>query len=165
MASLERDLNVSEAPNRNEVEHLPPGQYVVMLTAFLESSKEGEELVRVLELDVVEGEYSGRKLFDRLNFGADAQWKIDNCYAAIAEIAKSLGQATAKKDLSNLMNKRLIAEVVVNPSKKDPNKVFNNIKKFLPVNGTVSTPKASSGATVESKADDKSVPPWKRNRQ
>lgn len=162
---LKEDMKVSEAPQRNEFEHLPPGDYVINLTNAVQSSKHGEELIITLENEVQEGEYAGRKIFDRLNFGADAQWKIDNCYAAIAEIAVAVGESTAKKDLSNLMNKRLVARATV--SKPNANgKVFNNVKEYLPYksSGTVTNSQSKTVPTDTAKTESSSTPPWKRKQ-
>lgn len=175
MAELEYEVKVSEAPTRNHFEHLPPGDYVCIMTRFAESTKVGEELVRTLEHDVQDGDFSGRKIFDRLNFGADAQWKIDNCYAAIAEIAKAVGVDTVKKDMSNIMNKRFVARVGVTKPKTEGGKVFNNISEYLPygssASGGASTPKpvAKTTETVKSNSvvpptDQNSLPPWKRQK-
>jgi hypothetical protein len=80
---------------------------------------------------------------------------------------------TTIKDTEELHNKRLYIEVRVEPAKpyKDkktgeekPGSPQNSIKKYLPVSGAVSTPKGATSPTVESKSDEKAVPPWKRNK-
>lgn len=172
MAELDLSINTNDIPEREEFGHVPPGDYVCVFTNLGTSSKEGEDLVRFLESEIQEGEHAGRKFFDRLNFAAPEEWQIQKCYQTIAELARAVGVTQTDKELKKLMGKKFIARVVVTPSKTDPNKIFNNVKKYLPYtngatssNGAVSAPKPSAKAEAQVEQKDQSaVPPWKRQK-
>lgn len=166
MAKLDQTFNANEVPEREEFTPIPPGTYTAMVVASeLKDTAKGGQMI-VLELDIQEGEHSGRKLFERLNIKNDNPKAVDIAFRTLGEIVKAVGKTTIK-DTEELHNKRMHVEVRVEPPKpyvdKDgnnqPGSAQNSIKRYLPVSGAVSTPK-----TVESKSDDKAVPPWKRNK-
>lgn len=171
MAKLEQPFNANEVPEREEFTPVPPGSYTAMIVASeSKATSAGGEMI-VLELDIQEGEHAGRKLFERLNIKNSNPKAVDIAFRTLAEIVKAVGKTTIK-DTEELHNKRVAIEVRVEPAKpyvKDgvtmEGKPQNSIKKFLPLSGAVSTPKASSpGATAESKAEQGAVPPWKRSK-
>lgn len=177
MAKLDSVFNSEDVPAREEFTPVPPGTYTAMVVASeLKDTKKGGQMI-VLELDIMDGEHAGRKLFERLNIKNDNAKAVDIAFRTLGEIVKAVGKTTIK-DTDELHNKRLAIEVRVDPpqpyidkdGKEQPGSAQNSIKKFLPVSGAVSTPKAATqspsvAATVESKAGDNSVPPWKRKSQ
>lgn len=176
MARLDQQFNANEVPEREEFTPLPPGMYTAMIVASelkntqpSEKSPNGGQMV-VLELDIQDSEHSGRKLFERLNIKNDNPKTVDIAFRTLGEIVKAIGK-TSIKDTEELHNKRLMVEVRVDPptAYKDKKtgemkegKPQNSIKKYLPASGAVSTPKGAATPTVESKADQSAVPPWKR---
>lgn len=176
MAKLSEVFNASEVPERTEFEPVPPGQYSTMIVASeIKQTKKGGEMI-VLELEIQDGEHSGRKLFERLNIKNDNQKAVDMAFRTLAEIVKAVGKTTIK-DTEELHGKKLFVDVRVEPpksyigedGKEQEGKPQNSIKKFLPFtgatssNGTVSAPKSVKTETVEQK-DQSSVPPWKRQK-
>lgn len=168
-------FNADEVAEREDFSPVPPGIYTGMITnSELKetNSKTGQYIL--LEIDIQGGEYEGRKLFERLNIKNDNQKAVDIAFRTLGEIVKAVGKTTIK-DTEELHNKKFTMEVRVEPAKpyvkdgvEQPGSPQNSIKKFLPVSGAVSTPKAGSStatsATAESKASDESVPPWKRKK-
>lgn len=168
MAKLDGMFDATTVPEREEFTPVPPGSYMAMVVASeLKDTQKGGQMI-VLELDIQEGEHSGRKLFERLNIKNDNPKAVDIAFRTLGEIVKAVGKTTIK-DTEELHNKRMYIEVRVEPAKpyvdkdgkEQPGSPQNSIKKFLPVSGAVSTPKGAT-PTVESKSEDKSVPPWKR---
>ena len=179
MAKLDGVFNANDVPERDDFTPVPPGMYTAMVVASeLKDTKAGGQMI-VLELDIQEGEHSGRKLFERLNIKNDNPKTVDIAFRALGEIVKSVGKTTIK-DTEELHNKRIYVEVRVEPAKpyvdregkEQTGSPQNSIKKYLPYtpttkssssNGVEASPKAasSSSATVES-SSDKATPPWKR---
>ena len=169
MANLGMTFNSEDVPEREDFSPVPPGTYTAMIVAseLKETSKGGQMIV--LELDIQEGDHSGRKLFERLNIKNDNQKAVDIAFRTLGEIVKAVGKKTIK-DTEELHNKRLLVDVRVEPAKayvdkegnSQPGSPQNSIKKYSPASGAVSTPKAQSGATVESNAEQKAAPPWKK---
>ncbi len=173
MASLGMTFDSSTVEVRNDFSPLPPGPQNLMITSSeLKQTSKGGEMI-VLEIDVVDGEHQGRKLFERLNIKNDNQKAVDIAFRTLAEIVKAVGKTTIK-DTEELHNKRFVGVLSVEPAKpytdKDGNQQAgspqNSIKKFLPYGGAVSTPKATSpAATVESKPNEgAALAPWLRNK-
>lgn len=174
MAKLEETFDSSTVPEREEFTPIPPGVYTAMVVASeLKDTKKGGQMI-VLELDIMDGDHAGRKLFERLNIKNNNTKAVEIAFRTLGEIVKAVGKTTIK-DTEELHNKRLYIEVRVEPAapytdkdgKEQPGSPQNSIKRFLPINSTVSTPKTApvGAATVESKTDDKAVPPWKRKSQ
>ncbi len=154
---------------------MPPGTYTAMVVASdVKDTKKGGQMI-VLELDIMDGDHAGRKLFERLNIKNDNAKAVEIAFRTLGEIVKAVGKTTIK-DTDELHNKRLYIQVAVDPpspyvdkdGKQQEGKPQNSIKRFLPVSGAVSTPKAAPQAgatTVESKPTEQAVAPWKRKTQ
>ena len=68
MARLGETFDATTVEPNKPLEALPPGRYVVQIVnSEMRPTKDGMGQYLWLELDVLEGEYAGRKLFDRLN--------------------------------------------------------------------------------------------------
>ncbi len=174
MAKLGEVFNVSDVPERTDFTPVPPGQYVGMVTSSeLKDTKSGGQMI-VLEIDIQDGDHSGRKLFERLNIKNSNETAVTIAYQSLAELIKALGKDKIK-DTEELHNKRFLINVAVDPpnpyvdkdGNSQPGSAQNSIKKFLPYgaatpvsapSGTVQTPKP-----VES-GSDKAAPPWARKK-
>jgi hypothetical protein len=170
MAKLGITFDANDVPERTEYTPLPPGQYTGMIVASeLKPTKKGGEMIE-LEIDIQDGEYSGRKLFERLNIKNDNQKAVDIAFRTLGEICKAVGK-TSIKDSDELHNKRFVLTVGVEPAKpytKDgvehAGSPQNSIKKYSAysagVPGAAPATSPSSSGGVESKPS--STPPWKR---
>lgn len=180
MAKLEQPFNVADVPERDDFTPVPPGAYTVMITSSEpKATKAGGEMIE-LELDIVEGDHQGRKLFERLNIKNDNPKAVDIAYRTLAEIVKAVGKSTIK-DTEEVHNKRLVVNVVVEPAKpymkdgvQQPGSPQNAIKRYLPFTGTVpqvastvatqATPTAQPTAQATATSPSNSAPPWARNK-
>ena len=174
MARLGETFNSADVPERDDFTPLTPGQYVGMITASeLKDTQKGGQMI-VLEIDIQDGEFAGRKLFERLNIKNENPKAEIIAFQTLSEVVKSVGKTTIK-DTEELHNKRFLINVVVEPAKpyKDketgeekPGSPQNRIKKFLLYTGAVVTPKAQTSATVKSQEAPKAaVGPWKKRTQ
>lgn len=175
MAKLDEVFDSNTVPEREEFTPVPPGTYTAMVVASeLKDTQKGGQMI-VLELDIVDGEHAGRKMFERLNIKNNNSKAVDIAFRTLGEIVKAVGKTTIK-DTDELHNKRLYIEVRVDPPSpyvdkngvQQEGKPQNSIKRFLPVSGAVSTPKSvapSATETVESKPVQGGSAPWKRKTQ
>jgi hypothetical protein len=68
MASFGHTFDASAVEPSNGYDVLPPGKYLGhIVTSEMRVTKDGAGQYLYLELDILEGQYAGRKLFDRLN--------------------------------------------------------------------------------------------------
>ena len=68
MASFGQTFDASSVEPSSGYEVLPPGKYLAQIVASeMRATKDGMGQYLYLEVDVIEGQYAGRKLFDRLN--------------------------------------------------------------------------------------------------
>ena len=158
------DFNAAEVdttPN-TDFSPLPQGEYVVIITNSemkQNSKKNGEYLL--VEMDVVEGEYSNRKLFVYLNLKNPNEVAQKIGYQDLAKICKAVGKEQIK-DSSELHGKRFVAHVVVEQGSdyvKDgvtrEGKPQNAVKGYSAWTGT----KAESASPVAAAGGSK---PWAR---
>ncbi len=170
MAKLEGVFNANEVPEREEFTPVPPGAYTAMIVSSdLTNTKAGGQMI-VLELDIQEGDHSGRKLFERLNIKNSNQKAVDIAYRTLGEIVKAVGKTTIK-DTEELHNKRLVVNVVIDPPTpyekdgvKHEGKPQNSIKRFLPYVAGASTTMTPTASASPEQPQAASVPPWKRNK-
>ena len=168
MSSLGQTFDATAVEPLGTYEVLPPGKYLVQIVASeMRVTKDGRGQYLYLELDVLEGKYSGRKLFDRLN--------LVNANADTVEIAKrtlsSICRAVKMLQVSNSEQLHLvpmIADVRVRP----PNGQYgeSNSMRYLPVSAptassagpaTVAGPKVATTAAPAPTAPVGGLP-WKR---
>lgn len=170
MADLGTTINVNEIPERQEFTPLPPGDYACMITASeMKPTKNGAGEYLELSIEVQDGQFANRKLFERLNLknaNPDAE-RI--AYESLGELCRAMSKTTIK-DSNELHNKRFVARVEVEQGKpytKDgvtkEGSAQNRIKKYLNISGSApATNTNQPQAAAVSSAQDAALPPWKR---
>jgi len=79
-------------------------------------TKDGRGQYLYLELDILDGQFAGRKLFDRLNLVNDNPDTVDIAKRALSSICRATGQMQVK-DSEQLHLIPMIADVRVRPPK------------------------------------------------
>ena len=170
MASFGQTFDASAIEPSTGYEVLPPGKYLAQIVASeMRVTKDGHGQYLYLEVDILEGQYAGRKLFDRLN--------VVNANPDTVQIAQrtlsSICRAVGKMQVSNSEQLHLIpliADVRVRPPKGMYGE--SNSIRYLPRNAvpatapTAAAPTASIAARPVTAAPT-STPaanglPWKR---
>jgi len=105
MASFGQTFDASSVAPSSNYDVLPPGKYLGQIVASeMRPTKDGTGQYLYLEVDILEGQYAGRKLFDRLN--------LVNANPDTVEIAKrtlsSICRAVGKMQVSNSEQLHLI---------------------------------------------------------
>ena len=144
MASFGQTFDASSIEPSSGYDVLPPGKYLSQIVASeMRATKDGLGQYLYLEVDVIEGQYAGRKLFDRLN--------LVNANADAVQIAQrtlsSICRAVGKLQVSNSEQLHLIpliADVRVRPPKGMYGE--SNSVRYLPRGGqAANAPTFSTG--------------------
>jgi hypothetical protein len=137
MASFGQTFDASSVEPSSSYDVLPPGKYLGQIVASeMRPTKDGTGQYLYLEVDILEGQYAGRKLFDRLN--------LVNANPDTVEIAKrtlsSICRAVGKMQVSNSEQLHLIP-MTLDVRVRPPKGLYgeSNSIRYLP--------RATSGAT------------------
>jgi len=174
MAALNFDASQVE-PNA-PIEVLPPGDYIVQIVGSeMKSTKDETGQMLWLEYDIIDGEFAGRKLWDRLNLVNKNAQAVEIAQRTLSAICRAVGKM-AVSDSEELHFKPLIASVKVRPAGPDRNNVQreaqNEVKGYKPVNGggvhaatpaRAATPQTARPvqAAAAAAAPTAATPPWK----
>jgi hypothetical protein len=110
----------------------PAGQYLAQIVSSeMRPTKDGRGQYLFLELDILEGQFAGRKLFDRLNLVNDNPDTVDIATRTLSSICRATGQMQVK-DSEQLHLIPLIADVRVRPPKGQYGE--SNSIRYLPRN-------------------------------
>ena len=106
-----------------------------------------------LTVEVIEGEYQGRKVFERLNLNNPNQTAVDIAQRTLSSICRAVGIMTPRNS-SDLHDKPFMVKVAVKPA-DGAYSASNEIKEYAAVEkGGASSAQASTSSA--------STPPWKR---
>ena len=123
------DANTVEPSN---FDVFPAGKYLAQIVSSeMRPTKDGRGQYLFLELDILEGQFAGRKLFDRLNLVNDNPDTVDIATRTLSSICRATGQMQVK-DSEQLHLIPLIADVRVRPPKGQYGE--SNSIRYLPRN-------------------------------
>lgn len=131
------DANTVEPSN---FDVFPAGKYLAQIVASeMRPTKDGRGQYLFLELDILEGPFAGRKLFDRLNLVNDNPDTVDIATRTLSSICRATGQMQVK-DSEQLHLIPLIADVRVRPPKGQYGE--SNSIRYLPRNAAAPATRA-----------------------
>ena len=148
MAALPQDFDPETEKPREPMEAIPVGEYAVVIVDSEEkenSKKTGS--FHQFTLEVIDGDYKGRKLFARLNLNNPNDVAVGIARAELAEICKAVG-VMKPKDSTDLHNLPMRIKVGME-KRKDNGEMSNVIKGYIAKEAAA--PKAAPA-----------TPPWKR---
>lgn len=181
MAHLGTTFDATTVEPNKPFEILPPGRYVAQIVASeMRATKDGQGQYLWLELDVLEGEYVGRKLFDRLNLVNNNPTTVEIAQRTLSAICHAVGKLQVQ-DSEELHSIPLVADVKVQPSKNEGYGPSNTLR-YLPLEpakpqaapvvparanaapGTVASPTAPVARPAAAPAAKPAglTPPWRR---
>jgi hypothetical protein len=162
MAELNFDADKTEP--LGSFEPLPVGEYKVVITASEDhDTKNGRGKYLQLVYDVIEGEYLGRKLFDRLNIRNENETAQKIAQQSLSAICRATG-VMHPRDSSELHDKPFIVKVGIRPA-KDQFQASNTIKEYKRLDGmdlkdvTSSSPATNDAPATKSAAKKR---PWEK---
>ena len=137
----------AQAVEPNAFDVLPAGEYqVAIVGSVVEGTKAGTGKFLALELQVLDGPFRGRKLFDRLNIWNPSAKAVEIAKGTLSAICRAVGVLTPG-DSSQLHDKPLSVKVVVTRDVQYGDK--NEIKAYRKV-GEVAANQASVAAGMAS---------------
>lgn len=114
-----------------------PGVYTAKIITIIKDkpvsvTKQGEESVLPIPFEIQGGEFDKEWVWHRLPLTGDFRWVTTKFLEAVGIEVSADSEQGAIFNTDDLNNRKIRIEVVNNPDKNDPNKVYNNIKSFLP---------------------------------
>lgn len=131
---------------------IPAGQYVAMITASEEKTSSKGHKFLSLELEVIDGQYKGRKLWVNLNLSHPSPETVKFARAELASICKAVG-VLKPADSVQLHNLPMLITVKV-ANRKDTGELQNRIKGYAL--------KTAAGSQPQQAPADGTTPPWRR---
>ena len=158
MADL-RGFDAQTVEPNDSFDPIPNGDYLcIITTSEMKPTKAGDGAYLELELQVIEGPYQGRKLWDRLNLNNANETTVKIAKGTLSAICRAVGvlQPTDSCELHDLP---LVAKVACR--KRDDTEELTNVIKSYKQRDAVAVTPASSPAPAKAVATS-STPPWKR---
>lgn len=131
MANIGTTFDATGVEPNKPFELMPPGQYVVQIVnSEMRVTKDGQGQYLWLELDVLEGEHLGRKLFDRLNLVNNSIQTVEIARRTLSAICHATGRMQVR-DSDELHLIPMLADVKVKPPKNGYGE--SNTMHYLPL--------------------------------
>ena len=153
-------FNALEVEPATSYEPLPADWYKVVITDTEEKpTKAMTGSYLQLTIEVIEGEFAGRKVFDRLNLNNPNSVAVEIAQRSLSSICRSVG-VNNPKDSIELRDKPLMVKLAVKPADGQYS-ASNEVKGYDACN--ISSAGATASAPVAAAAANGSAtPPWKR---
>jgi hypothetical protein len=160
MAQINMDLtNIDPAPRFDPI---PAGDYPVIITASdMKLTKDGSGQYLEMTLEVQGGEFSGRKLFDRLNLHNSNRQAVEIAQRQLSQICHAVGVLQVA-DSEQLHFKPLVAMVKLRPAREQFD-ASNEIKGYKAASGApVQTQFQRPTAPAANPAPARAAAPWEK---
>lgn len=158
MADLQ-GFNAETVEPQDTFDPLPAGEYPCLITqSEMKPTKSGGGAYLELELQVVEGPYAGRKLWDRLNLHNANETTVKIAKGTLSAICRAVG-VLRPADSHELHDRPLVCRVRVE-KRSDTDELTNTIRGYKPYQAAAATTPAPRTATTPQRSP--TVPPWKR---
>ena len=153
------NFNANNVAPSTPMELLPPGEYVVQVTnSEMRQTKDGGGNYLWLEMDILDGEFSNRKIWDRLNLDNPNPTTSDVAYRTLSAICHATGVVNME-DSEELHVRPMIAVVKVQPPKNGYD-ASNQIKGYKPLDQQTQQPTPPSARQAAAPAGGGA--PWRR---
>jgi hypothetical protein len=118
-------FNAAHVSPESQFAPVPNGDYPVVITeSEMKPTKSGEGQYLQLVLEIIEGPYKGRRIWDRLNLVNPNHTAVEIAQRTLSQICHAVNHLTVQ-DTVELHNKPMMAKVVVrqSPGYDDANEV------------------------------------------
>ena len=163
MADFGHTFDATQVEPTTAYEVLPPGKYLAQIVnSEMRPTKDGMGQYLFLEIDILEGQYTGRKLFDRLNLSNPNPSAVEIAQRTLSSICRAVGRLQVNNS-EQLHLVPFMADVKVRPPRGEYGE--SNSIRYLPrTQGPTSPMPASTPSPVSAPS---SMPaanglPWKR---
>lgn len=159
MANLQ-GFNAETVEPHDTFDPIPAGEYPCLITqSEMKPTKSGGGAYLELELQVIEGPYAGRKLWDRLNLHNANETTVKIANSTLSSICRAVG-VLRPNDSHELHDRPLVCRVRVE-KRSDTDDSTNTVRGYKPYQPAVAPPAPRAAATPTPQRSP-SVPPWKR---
>lgn len=136
-------FNAADVPPAEPFSVLPANKYLAhAIQSEMRGTRDGNGQYLWIEFEILDGEYKGRKTWDRLNIVNANQQTVDIAYRTLSAICHATGTMNIS-DSEELHFKPVIIDVRVQPP-KPPHDASNVIKGYLPPNAGTGAPAAAT---------------------
>ena len=152
-------FNAMAVEPQTSYEPMPADWYKCVITNTEEKpTKKQNGSYLQLDIEVIEGKFAGRKVFDRLNLNNPNSVAVEIAQRALSSICRAI-DVPNPQDSDELLDKPLMVKVAVKPADEEYS-ASNEVKGYDAAGATAS-------ATVEipvaaAAANGSATPPWKR---
>lgn len=158
-------FNAEDVAPQDSFEPIPAGWYSVIISdSEMKPTKKGDGEYLQLELTVIEGDFEGRKVWDRLNLQNPNQTAVEIAQRALSAICHAVGVLTPG-DSSELHDRPFEVKLSVRPG-RDDYEPTNEVKAYRAIGGTGSggaTPPPSTARTKSAATRSAATAaPWKK---
>lgn len=171
MAFLGGTFDATQVEPQGDFTPVPPGEYKVqIISSEMVATKTGSGHMLKLELEIVEGDQAGRKLYDRLNLDNPNQQAVEIAQRTLSAICHAVGKLSVQ-DSEELHMLPMIAVVKVDPPRSANGKDYgpsNSIKTYKAAGGAPASSGGGFGGgggfkPQQSGSGQAPSAPWKRN--
>jgi hypothetical protein len=162
----ELSFDATQIDPSQQFEAIPPGKYKVQIVASeMRPTKDGNGQYLWLEQEILEGEYQGRRLWDRLNLANANAQAVEIAQRTLSALCHAVGELHVA-DSEQLHFKPLIATVRVRAA-RDGYDASNEIRGYESAGTVAAKPAAQNtplGTTQEQaavKPAASKAPPWR----
>lgn len=160
MAQLNQAFDATQHDPIQEYQPLPEGEYIAMVVdSDIKATKAGTGTYLSLTIEIVDGEYQGRKVFENLNLDNPSQQTVEIANRTLSAICHAIGKLNVVNS-EELHNIPFMAKVGF--QKNDPSR--NEVKSYKALDG--SAPVAAAPApnatqqAASAPAPAKKAAPW-----
>jgi hypothetical protein len=187
MAYLNNTFDASAIEPNQPLETLPPGRYTAhIINSEMRPTRSGSGQYLWLEMEVLEGQFKGRRIWDQLNLINPNAQTVEIAQRTLSAICRAVGQMQVE-DSEQLHFKPLAVTLKVEPAGPDKTGVWrdarNRVSGYSAVN-SASTPAPASApaaapaprpanpaarpaggaaAAPPARPSPPATPPWRRN--
>lgn len=147
------DLNfdASSVPVADAYDPLPAGWYAVIITeSDMQPTKAGDGEYLRLRLDVIDGEYQGRVVFDRLNLNNPNSKAVEIAQRALSSICNAVGVMNPQ-DSTELHDRPLMAKLSIRPASQAYD-ASNDVRAYKALDGAAPAAPATAPAPASAPA-------------
>ena len=150
-------FNALEIEPATSYEPIPADWYKAVITETEEKPTKAQTGSYLqLTIEVIEGHYQGRRVFERLNLKNPKPVAVEIAQRSLSSICRSIG-VNNPQNSEELMDKPLMIKVAVKPAQGEYG-ASNEIKGYDAVGGATTAP--APAAVADTASTGSASPPW-----
>jgi hypothetical protein len=161
MAQLGGTFDATQVAPNQPFEVLPPGKYKVQVVASeMKETKDGAGQYLWLELEILDGEFQGRKVWDRLNLVNSNQQAVEIAQRSLSALCHACGKLQVS-DSEELHFIPVVATVKVRPPKGDY-AASNEIRGYEAAGNVTPMARPAAASAPAAAPATNAAAPWKK---